>query len=342
MSKSLLSNSLLPWQKPGWRTEVESWIRRTLADMGAEPTDAIAQPHIRSWSTVLTIPTTAGLFYFKATAPTLRHEPALTSALSQWHADCVPHVLAASAERGWLLMADSGPSLRSIIKQDRDLAHWRTVLHNYARLQKEVAPRAAELLQLGTLDRRLAQLPALLAQLLEDRDALLLDQEDGLVVTEYETLRGLLPRFEEMCRQLAVYGIPETLHHDDFHDGNIFVQMDHATSAHGYTFADWGESCVAHPFFTLVVTLRSIAYTLELDSSDAAIGALRDHYLAQWSSYGSMDELRSAFALANRIGMVNRALTWYLVVSALEGAEKAAQAASVPGWLQEFLEAMAN
>ena len=53
---------------------------------------------------------------------------------------------------------------------------------------------------------------------------------------------ALAPRFAELCERLAGYGVPETLHHDDFHDANIFVCGDR------YTFADWGESCVAHPF----------------------------------------------------------------------------------------------
>ncbi|MEZ4706652.1 MAG: phosphotransferase [Caldilineaceae bacterium] len=337
-----MSKSSLPWAELGWRAEVESWIGAALADMGAVPNGLIEQPHIRPWSTVLSVPTTAGLFYFKATAPALHHEPALTSALSQWHPNCVPAVAAADAERGWLLMADSGPSLRSIIKRDGDLMHWRTVLPKYAQLQIDVAPRVAELLHLGAIDRRLSTLPILFAQLLDDTEALLLDHEDGLSAAEYATLRELLPRYAEMCLQLANFGIPETLHHDDFHDGNIFVRLGQSTSTNRYTFADWGESCVAHPFFTLVVTLRSIGYTLDLDGDDPAILALRDHYLTAWSAYGDLDELRGAFALANRIGMVNRALTWHLVVSALEGDDKAQEAASVPGWLQEFLEAMTD
>lgn len=334
----------LPWTEPGWHEEVERWVRTALADIGGEVNGAIEQPHIRSWSTVLTIPTSLGRYYFKATAPTLHHEPALTHALCQWHPDCVPNVVAAHVGRGWLLMADSGASLRSLIRQDRDLSHWRMVLHKYATLQMDVASRAGELLNLGAIDRRLSKLPTLYTRLLGDTGALLLEHEDGLTAAEYETLRKLTPRFGEMCRQLADYAIPETLHHDDFHDGNIFVQpaLNGEASANHYTFADWGESCVSHPFFTLVVTLRSIGYTLELPEDDAGLLALRDHYLAAWSQFGALADMRRAFDLANRVGMVNRALTWYLVVSALEGEEKAKDAASVPGWLQEFLEAMKN
>ncbi|MEZ4659434.1 MAG: hypothetical protein R2911_17890 [Caldilineaceae bacterium] len=33
---------------------------------------------------------------------------------------------------------------------------------------------------------------------------------------------------------IKAYGIPETLHHDDFHDGNIFVQRE-GTSINRYT-----------------------------------------------------------------------------------------------------------
>ena len=116
----------------------------------------------------------------------------------------------------------------------------------------------------------------------EDRAALLIDQPDGLTSAEYARLRALLPQYAAMCGRLADYGIPETLHHEDFHDANIFVNEGR------YTFADWGESGVAHPFFTLLVTMRSIAYRLDVASEGPEMLALRDVYLASWTDYGSI------------------------------------------------------
>ncbi len=98
------------------------------------------------------------------------------------------------------------------------------------------------------------------------------------------------------------------------------------------------RSCVAHPFFTLVVTLRSVAHSLDLADDDPALARLRDIYLDPWRRYASWDDLQSTYVLASRVQMVNRALTWYRVVSHLEESYRCEEADAVPGWLKEFLE----
>ncbi|MCJ7624708.1 MAG: aminoglycoside phosphotransferase family protein [Anaerolineaceae bacterium] len=290
----------------------------------------IQQPHVRPWSTVLNVPTARGILYFKATAAALAHEVALTQTLSQWRPDCMPRVLASNPERGWMLLHDEGPMLRSLIQSTKDIHHWQHVLPVYALMQIEMSARQNELLALGALDRRLAVLPEKYALLLDDKEALSIDHPQGLTSKEYQRLCELAPKFNSMCKKLADYRIPETLHHDDFHDGNIFVRNGR------YVFADWGESCVAHPFFSMLVTMRSSAYSLKLEEGAPELEWLRDIYLEPWRRYGSCKNLLNAFDLAQRIGMVSRALTWYLVVSHLEEPFKKEYADAVPGWLQEF------
>jgi hypothetical protein len=324
-------HSLLPWSQPGWFEEAAAWVRQAVTWLGIALTGPIEQPHVRPWSTVLRVPTDDGVLYMKATAPVLAHEPALTQALSRWRPDCMPEILAADLDRGWILMRDSGVSLRSLLGTEGQIRRWGEILTRYAELQIEMTAQRDDLLALGVLDRRLSVLPSKFERLLTDTDALCLDHEDGLSAVEYAQLKALVPRYAQMCEQLARYPIPETLHHDDFHDGNIFVRDGR------YTFADWGESCVAHPFFTLVVTLRSVAYSLDLLAGDPVLDQLRDAYLKPWEQFTSWADLQSAFVLANRVGMVNRALTWHRVVSHLEEPYRSEQADAVPGWLHEFL-----
>lgn len=324
----------LEWTRPEWFQAASAWIHAQLDRKGMAVSGPIDQPHVRPWSTVLRAPVGDGYVYFKASAPTLSHEPALTQALSRWRPDCMPPVLAADPERGWMLMHDLGASLRSLIRSQRGIEHWHKVLPLYAGVQIEMSGRLQELLALGALDRRLAALPVLYEELLADTEILRVDLPDGLTSEEYRRLWRFAPRFRVMCEQLAEYCVPETLHHDDLHDGNIFVRDGR------YTFSDWAESCAAHPFFTLVVTLRSIAYTLRLEDSAPELGELRDTYLAAWTCYESRENLRLAFELANTIGMVNRALTWRHVVSSLAGPYRQEHAEAVPGWLGEFLDAV--
>lgn len=324
-------NSQLAWTQPGWIEQASAWIHAELERQGLAASGPIEQPHVRSWSTVLRVPTSVGVLFFKATAPMLAHEPALTQALARWRPDCMPEILAVDTERRWMLLRDSGESLRSRIQAEQDTGRWHAVLPLYADMQIELAGRAPDLLALGALDRRLATLAGQYEQLLDDTDAMLIGQTDGLTSEEYQQLRALTPRFAELCERLAGYSVPETLHHDDFHDGNIYVRDDR------YTFADWGESCVAHPFYTLVVTLRSTAYQQGWAEDAPELARLRDSYLAPWARFESRENLLAAFALAQRVGMVCRALTWHMVVSHLEEPFKSAEADAAPGWLHMFL-----
>jgi len=329
------NTTTLPWLQPGWRETATSWIDAQLLAQRVSLAGPIEQPHVRPWSTVLHVPTGAGLLYFKAVAPVLGHEPALTAALARWRPDCMPEVLAADPARGWLLMRDSGTPLRALIRADAQLQRWHSVLPLFAQVQIELSGRLDELLALGALDRRLARLPADYERLLADTYSLLIDQPDGLSRNSYQRLLGLLPRFAAECQQLAEVGLPETLHHDDFHDGNIFIREGRCT------FTDWGESCAAHPFFTTIVMLRSAAHTLGLPASAPEVLALRDCYLEPWEQLAPRPTLLEAFAMAQRLGMVCRALTWHRVVVSLDEPFRSENAEAVPGWMGEFLQVFA-
>jgi hypothetical protein len=321
----------LPWMQKSWLEQARTWVHAELERQDIYVTGLIEQPDVGLSSTVLRVPSTAGDIYFKACGPGFAHEPTLTESLWRWRPDCMPQVLAVEAQRGWMLTPDLGTALRSIIQPTRVLQHWRQVLPIYAEVQIDLVSRINEILELGGLDRRLTMLPDHYEQLLTDTEALRIGHSDGLSTEEYRSLRQFAPKFRAMCEQLAGYRIPETLHHEDFHDANIFIRNSH------YTFADWGESGVAHPFFTLLVTSRVIAWRLKLAEDDPELVNLRDIYLEPWAPYESRENLIAAFKLAYRVGMVCRALTWRRVLAGAEEPVRAEDAEAVPGWLLEFL-----
>lgn len=323
----------LLWTQRGWLEQASAWIHVELERLNISLSGPLEQPHVRPWSTVLRVPTNDGDLYFKASAPVLLHETGLTQVLSRWRPDCMPEVLATDLKRGWMLMRDGGYRLRSLIQTDREIRHWQEVLPIYAKVQIEMVGRVRDLLALGTPDRRLAVLPTRYKQLLADTGALRIALPEGLTSEEYQRLHELAPRVAADCEQLASFGIPETLQHDDFHDGNIFVQDGR------YIFFDWGDSCVAHPFFTLVVTLRSVSHRLKLTDGATELEELRDVYLEPWTRYESPEHLLRAFTLARRLGIVCRALTWHHIVSSLEEPFQSEYAEAVPGWLHDFLAA---
>jgi hypothetical protein len=321
----------LLWTQPDWLAEATGWIRARLDERALALAGEIEQPHVRWWSTVMRVPTAAGDLYFKANAAPHAFEARLLVILGRLQPDRVPELVAADPDRGWLLMRDGGARLRELVRSSADLGRWEELLPRYAELQLALAPRIDELLGAGVPDERLAVLPDHLGRLLEDRNALLLGRPGGLTAQEQAQLEALLPDFAAKCARLAAYGLPETLQHDDLHDGNVFVRGD------AYLFFDWGDSCVSHPFHTLVVTMRALAHRLELEPGGPDLLRLRDAYLEPFAPYGSRTELCEAADLAHFSGTAGRSLNWYRFVYAREPEFRLEDEEAVPYGLKRLL-----
>ncbi|HKV83554.1 MAG TPA: aminoglycoside phosphotransferase family protein [Ktedonobacterales bacterium] len=312
-----------------WLARVAVWIEGALTEMGYESAGPLATIQDSDWSRVLRVPTTAGPLYFKASAPIFGYEPALTKALDALLPGAVPHVLALDAGRHWMLMADAGTPFRDAAAQSRDLATWEAMFTQFARLQQAAIPHRDELLRAGCPDRRLPALPGEFAEFIADRKTLLVGAENGLPEDEHERLLGYEPEVRALCDELAAFAIPETLHHDDFGASNILVTGDRCV------FYDWAESAITHPFCSLYIALRWARYVGEYDES--ALTRMRDAYLAAWSEYGSPDDLRAAFALAQRLATLSRALTWYRLAVSLDRGAAWERADAPAYWLRMFL-----
>ncbi len=287
------------WTDPLWLAEAHGWIREQVARLGAGTVGTIDQHHVYPWSTVMRVPTETGDLYFKANTVALRHEAALVTLLAARRPDCVPPLLASDVERGWMLMADAGTRLREIVERERDLNCWLEILPLYAGVQIAMADQVDEMLAAGVPDLRLSTLPSKYEGLLED-----------LVELPSEDRRRLeenVSRVRAMSEELAGYGLPETIQHDDFHDGQIFVRDGR------YLLLDWGDACISHPFFTLSVTLEGqLAWGVDDVQSSVEVGPFRDAYLAPFSEIGKNAELNAASNTAMRLGWVCRAVNAHL------------------------------
>jgi hypothetical protein len=298
---------VLRWTDPSWLAEVHDWIHVQIERHGAAVLGSIDQPHVRPWSTLLRVPSSDGTLWFKASMPELAHEPAIVSILARRRPDCVPALLAVELEKGWMLMRDGGERLRETIERERDLRRWLAALPQYAELQIDLVVDADELVTRGAPDRRLAILAAQYEQLLDEMDGRLAGGGD------LRRLRALGPRVSELCGQLAEYGVPQTIQHDDFHDGQILVRDGR------YVFFDWGDACVSHPFFTMAVTLEGvIAWGLDDVEGSEDITPYRDAYLRPFERFASRAELEAVFPTALRLGWICRALNVHRFASALE------------------------
>ena len=274
------------WTDGGFLRSVLEWADNELRRIGYARTGDPQQFHVRPWSTVLRLPTSAGNVYLKAVPPYLVHEIALTAWLARQLPGHVLPVLASDVRRGLMLLPDGGRRLR---ETGTDPRGWQRMVAQYAEVQLAVAPDVAQLLRLGVPDRRLALLPAALAAVLPGEVA-------------------LIERYTALCAELADAGIPETIQMDDLHDGNVFVDGERLM------VFDWGDASISHPFVCLGMILSTFAAREGLALDHGPVERLRDAYLEPFSRFGAPEALRRAAQLAQRVAPTVRILAWKLAM----------------------------
>lgn len=291
----------------------------------------------RPWSIVLTVPTSDGRCYFKTTAAAMANDAALTNLLAHDGPEIVLAPLALELDRRWMLLPNGGPRLRDVLESARDFSHWERILPACADLQRRLEGRDSELLAAGAIDKRPHRMPEILDGLLEGGEWLMRGEPGGLTDDEMRQLRALRAPYADACAELEAATIGSSIQHDDLHDGNVLAGDD------GYWVIDWGDAGLAHPFATLLVTLRSVAHAFELGdwtpfgASAPELDRLRDAYLEPWSDRLPRAELQRLVQLATWTAMVGRALVWTLAMRYATDTELAESGTAVPGWLHELL-----
>jgi hypothetical protein len=237
--------------------------------------------HERPWGSVWQVRVRGGVVWVKVCAPAQAFEPRLTAVLASRWPGLLPEVLAADAERAWLLLGDAGKRLGFGVGPEP----WLTLFPAYAELQRGEVAYVAEHLDAGVPDRGIANFPALYEAMLA--------HELPLSATDQARLRDFAPGFNRLCEELATADARETIQHDDLHGNNVYPHNGAAK------ILDWGDSCVSHPFLTLFVAFLHLEEMEGLACGNPWFDRLRDAYLEPW---GRPDELRETFELAQRIG----------------------------------------
>jgi hypothetical protein len=266
----------------------------------------------RPWSMVARVPTGAGPVYTKENRGDTRYEAALVEALARWAPDRVLTPITVDVRRGWTLLPDGGPILREV--EGAEPGHWERLLADHARLQRDLAPHADEMLGLGVPDHRPAAFAANLARL-----------------PASAALTAELPALHEHNECLRHGRIPMSLQHDDLHDGNVFSD--------GRVF-DWGDASVGHPFGVLLVSLRVAADQFQVGDGDPLVLRLRDAYLEPWSDLADRESLLAQVRAAVQLAKVGRALAWQRALAEADDAARAEWGDRVSAWLDELLTAV--
>lgn len=319
------------WTAEPFLSEVTAWVAEQAAGAGLTLDGSREQPHARPWSSAIVFGTDHGRVWFKVNGPGTTYESALVGVLATHVPDLVPELVANDAARGWSLMRDAGPTMRSVAPPEELWDRWCRLLALYAEAQLALAPARGSLVAAGVEDlgpdalpHRLREMVAALASTPPERG--------GLTAEDSAALERILPDYDAWCAELAGSGVPTTLNHDDLHSNNVCVGAD------GDRVIDWGDSCVSHPFGTMLATLNSIAWHAGVERDDPQVQRVRDAYLEPFDTYGRREELRRWVSLARRTGCVTRALSY---VHALQGEPESALEElewPVRGWLLEILD----
>lgn len=312
-----------PWDQPGWFASVERWIQQQLTQLGYQLSAPVEQ--IKSWglSCVLRAQTTTGAVYFKVASrrALFGDEPALMAALSAQHPNYVPAPLVVDPAQSWMLLADVGPGLH----KTPDPEAWKTALRLHSQVQQAFAANPESLLAIGAVDRRLDRLAHQVESLLSKPEAL-----DRLSDEERQQVESLRPRVAQMCAELARGNVPQTLAHSDLHGGNIALHEER------YLCFDWTDGCLTHPFFDLVTMLEAAGETLDVES----VPGLRDAYLEQWTSYAPIEELRELWRLAEPLGSLHQAVSYYHIVESLEQSARRPLVGAIGYWIRRALQSL--
>ena len=323
--------SLPLWRDLTWRTEAEAWVDASLTAVDRARTGPSDTERLTPWSAVWRVPTDDGPVWFKGCSSGVAHEVRLYEVLARRTPDHVLPPVAADGAGRRLLLPDGGRTLRQTEGSRGDVAALERMLVDYAGMQRDLEPWTDELLDCGLPDRGPLRLAETRAALLADDEVVLLDSPDGLSARQRSELLAEQPAFEAQCADLAAYGVPLSLQHDDLHDNNVFATPD----GHLRVF-DWGDAIVGHPFGVLLISLRVIADILEVPDGAPELARLRDAYLEPWTDRWDRADLQAAAGLAVRVQGVGRADCYRRALQDWPRDRSVPPyAEGVPGWLLE-------
>jgi hypothetical protein len=283
---------------------MQQWVDTYLRSQG-QTIQSFEEVRMMPWSQVYRVTTSEGkVMYLKHMSSPFVIEAKLLQYWTNQQNHQVPQILAVNPDLNCFLMEGSGQCLRPLLQENYRMDWVCGALQSYAKMQQQESQHLDELLALGVPDWRLAKLPGLYAEFISRRDFL---KAEGLREREIDFLHHLISKVEVICEDFAIYPIPETIEHGDFHDNNMLLQGDRLI------INDWGDAVISHPFFSLVSFLDSAQRNHGILKDSLAYLELRDAYLDAWLEYVPRDKILECFAWAEKLGMVKFVISFYRV-----------------------------
>ena len=294
-----------PWNAIGWHDVACDWISTQLDAIGFTAITPITQQRAWGLSCTMKVGTGEGDVYFKATPPFMAHEGSAMQAVARRCPHLLPAPLASDADRGWVLMSDYGSEM---LHECPDIARWEEALGTFSRAQVEQVEHVGYWLSLNIPDRRLGRMVEMIDPLIASCEGMLAGGANGLSESEVDALRSLSMPLKLMCARLAQYAVPHTLVHGDL-GGNILLGDE------GYTFFDWTDVCVSHPFFEMATISGAYFDESVLKNNPNAEIRLRDAYLEPWAGLMPIERLVEAFEASRPLGALHQTMTYMWILT---------------------------
>jgi len=300
-----LRHGVAVWSSARWRQTALEWLDREFAASGRERSSEFASERVRPWAAVFEVPTSAATLWFKACGPGTAFEVGLYGLLARVAPDRALTPIAADPKRGWIVLPDGGPSLGERPPGAERAQLLTEALVEYGRLQRRLEPHVDEMLELGVADMRPTAMPGRFDQALAALARASEADGDAEGREVLERVAAIESRVGRWCERLAGSPLPASLDHNDLHPWNVLGAGTGATR-----YYDWGDSVIAHPFATALVTLGFVRRDLGACLDDARFLRARDAYLEVFTDVASRAELAETLELACRVAKIARVLTW--------------------------------
>jgi len=288
------------WRSPEWLADANDWVCRELASQGIRTSGALSENRMRFWSAVFTIESDRGRHWFKVANPGQGFEARLASTLAVLVPDHVVAPVAVDADRGWLLTADQGPTLRDTA--DAGIEHWELLAREVARMQRILAAHEAEVTGAGVSVLAAGDAPAYVLAAVEELEHLPTDHPQAISAEVADRVAGTAAQLDEDAEVLDATGLPDTLQHNDLGDANAFVDGDRVR------IFDLGDSLWSHPLPVMQIPLAYATGAWPIPGpEDERVRRVLSAYASEW---GDGSTLLDAWPAAGRLARVHRFASW--------------------------------
>lgn len=289
------------WRSPQWLGEANQWVCRVLASQGVRTSGALSENRMRFWSAVFTVETDRGRHWFKVTNPAQAFEARLAEVLPSLVPEHVVTPDAVDVDRGWLLTADQGPTMREM--QDVGLEHWERLVREVARMQVAIAGHESVVTGAGVSTLAAGDAPAYVLAAVDELEHLPTDHPQHVTAEVADRVRATAPQLQEDAEVLDATGLPDTLQHNDLGDGNAFLDDGRVR------IFDLGDSFWSHPLPVMQVPLAVATGSWPIPGvEDPRVRRLLVAYLAEWSDEPEL--LLGTWPAALRLARVHRFASW--------------------------------